>query len=350
MTIGIGILGFAHGHVDMYCQAWREQPQLGVQVVAGWDADQGRLAKAVATHGCRPASSPAELLADPAVAAVVVASETSQHADLVELAAQAGRPIILQKPLCLTLAEADRIVQAVDQHGVPFTLAWQMRVDPENLRLRQLVAEGAVGRVLTVRRRHCLATQQWAGFADSWHVQPHLNRNMWADDAAHPTDFLYWLLGRPETVAAELTTLVNPRIPEDNGVAIFRYADGRLGEVSCSFTAIAGENTTEIVGDAGVIIQNYGDGPSTSLPRPAGASSLKWCHQGDTTWREEEIGRPHGQRIRGLAAPLAAFLQGAPALAGAREGRDVLRMILASLLAAREGRRVSLDAPELTSL
>ena len=64
-----------------------------------------------------------------------------------------------------------------------------------------------------------------------WHFNPELNRDIWADDAAHPIDFLQWLLGVPETVTAEVSSLLNPLAPNDNGIAIYRYADGMLAEV-----------------------------------------------------------------------------------------------------------------------
>ena len=77
---------------------------------------------------------PSQLLADPGIEAVVVAAETSLHASLV-VAAAAGKKIVLQKPMALTLAEGERIVSAVERAGVPFTLAWQMRVDPQNVQM-----------------------------------------------------------------------------------------------------------------------------------------------------------------------------------------------------------------------
>ena len=113
-TVRIGILGFAHGHVNMYCERWRkEEAQFGLQLVAGWDHDAARLSGACERYGLVAAESPAALLARPDIDAVVIAAETSMHADLVEQAAAAGKAIVVQKPLALTLAEADRIVAAV---------------------------------------------------------------------------------------------------------------------------------------------------------------------------------------------------------------------------------------------
>jgi len=341
----VGILGFAHGHVGMYCARWRQQPELDVEVVAGWDHDADRATASCAGLACESSPSPEALLGRSDVDAVVVAAETSMHADLVELAAAAGKAVVLQKPLALTMEQADRIVDAVSRADVPFTLAWQMRVDPHNVQAKSLLESGQFGRVFQVRRRHCLATQQMKDFDKMWHVKPELNRDIFADDAAHPIDFLYWLLGMPVSVCAEMGTLLNPAIPNDNAIVLFRYADGSFGEASCSFVAVAGENTLEIVCEHGVIIGNYGDGPSSGIPRPPGAIQLKWYLAKDGAWTISDLPEvPHqGERIAGLAGPIAEFLHGKrPPIATAEEGRDVLRLVLACYDSADNGRRVRL--------
>lgn len=343
--ISLGILGFAHGHVGMYCATWRARPELGGRVAAGWDHDAGRASQVCADLGIASEPSAESLLGRNDIDGVVIGAETSMHADLVAMAASAGKAIVLQKPISLTIEEADRIVEAVDRARVPFTMAWQMRVDPHNLQVKSLLQSGKFGKVFMIRRRHCLGTQFMKDFDKSWHVKPELNRDIFADDAAHPIDFLYWLLGMPVSVTAEMGTLLNPAIVNDNAVAVFRYADGAFGEVSCTFVAVAGENTLEVVCENGVIIGNYGDGPSTSVPRPPGAVQLKWYLRGDTAWTISDLPeiKSQGERICGLAGPIVEFLRGErPPIATAEEGRDVLRLVLACYRSAEQGRRVEL--------
>ena len=345
MSINVGILGFAHGHVNAYCTRWQEQPELDVRLLSGWDHDAARAADAGKAYGIEITSSVEELLQNREIAAVVIAAETSRHADLVEQAAAAGKAIVLQKPLALTMEEADRIVTAVERAGVPFTLAWQMRVDPHNRQIKSLLDTGQFGRVFMVRRRHCLSTQLWPNFDQSWHVQPALNRDIFADDAAHPIDFIYWMLGMPVSVTAELGSLLNPKIPNDNGIAIFRYSDGAFAEVSCSFVSVAGENATEVVCEKGSIIHNYGDAVTSGVPEPARGVQLKWFLQEAGNWTISDLPeiRNQGQRIAGLAEPLAAFLHGKrPPIATAEEGRDVLRLVLACYASSEQGQRIPL--------
>jgi predicted dehydrogenase len=341
--VQVGILGFAHGHVGMYCNRWGERPELGVRVVAGWDHDEARAVDACGRFGIERAASAEALAARGDLDAVVIGAETSMHADLVETACRAGKAVVLQKPIALTMDQADRIVEAVRAAAVPFTMAWQMRVDPQNVQMKSLLEGGRFGRVYMVRRRHCLSTHLWKGFAQSWHVQPELNRDIFADDASHAVDFIYWLLGMPVSVTAELGTLHDEAVPNDNAIAVFRFADGAFGEVSSTFVAPAGENTVEIVCERGVIIGNYGDAPSSSVPRPPGGIQLKWYLQEEGRWTVSDLPdiKAQGDRIAGLAGPLAEFLHGRRRpIATAGEGRDVLRLILACYESAEQGRRI----------
>jgi predicted dehydrogenase len=343
---GIGIVGCAHGHVGMYCAEWRKHPEQDVSVVAAWDHNAQRLAAFGGAHGARTYEQLDELLAAPDVQAVVIGAETSLHADVVEKAAAAGKTIVLQKPIALTLPEADRIVRAVQRHGVPFTLAWQMRADPQNIKIKELVESGLLGKIIMVRRRHGLGVHTWPNYRDLWHINPKLNRDIWADDASHPIDFLHWLLGVPDTVTAEMETLLDPAMPMDNGIAVFRYANGPLAEVCCSFTCTAAENTTEVIGEKGSIVQNYGDVPSCNVPRPDGACGLKWYTTESKQWTCSDIASPatHAARIISLSAHLAEFLHGKrPPIATADEGRTSLRMVLACYVSTRQGRRVRMD-------
>jgi predicted dehydrogenase len=340
--MNIGILGFAHGHVDAYCQRWATEPELGIHLAAGWDHDGERLKAAAGRYALRTCETQDELLAQD-VDAVIIASETLYHADLVVKAAEAGKAIVVQKPLALTLEEADRIVDAISRTGVPFSMAWQMRVDPQNLEMKSLIDSGSLGRIYQVRRRHCLNFCRDPAQATSWHLAPKYNRDIFADDAAHAMDFIYWCFGMPRSVSAELGSLGHPGMTNDHAIAVFRYADGMMAEVSNSFSSLAGENTTEITAEKGSLVQNYGDAVSAGSPRDESAVCLKWMLEGDADWTcSADPGvESQGDRITALALPISEFLHGNREPIGtAEEGRDVLRMLLACYESNEKGQRV----------
>lgn len=341
--VRVGIIGFAHGHVFSYGGEWIAHPEYGVEIAGGWDHDAARAKESCEKLNTRVFDSLEELLASD-ISAVVISSETGYHAQYVELAAAAKKDIILYKPMALRMSEADRIVDAVNKNGVKFTMGWQSRTDPQNIKMREIVQNETLGKVCHYRRRHGLATHTWANFENSWHVAPEHNRDIFADDSAHPIDMMQWMFGMPETVSCEMTTMVNPKIVNDNGVALFKYENGMIAEITCSFTTCASEITTEIYCTGGSVQQYYGDAVSTNLPRPEGQPGLKWFAAGDKDWTFSDIASPpaHGERLKAQALPFAQYLNGqGPAICTAEEGRNTLRLVLACFLSAREGTRVS---------
>lgn len=349
MSKKVAILGFAHGHVMSYGGKWVENPEMGVEVVAGWDHDAERLAKCAEKFpGMKQCATVEEAMegAD----AVVISSETSLHVDLTEKAAAAGKAIICYKPMALTMEQADRMVAAVEKYQVPFTVAFQMRMDPQNIRIRELIQSEEIGATYLYRRRHGLSTHMWNGFDKTWHNNPEYNRDILADDSSHPVDMMNWIFGVPETVSAEISTMHNPAVPNDTAVLLFKYANGMIAEITCPFACTASEITTEVYGATGAIQQYYGDGVSTGLPRPEGQPGLKYFKAGDKEWTDSGIPSPkaHGERLAGEAQPLADFLNGKrDSICTVYEGRDDLRMVLACYLSAREGCRVRIDDPRV---
>ncbi len=339
--VKVGVLGFAHGHVMAYGRNWLEHPELGVKIVGGWDRDSARCADACEKLSATPYPTHEALLASD-IEAVVVSCETKFHPDLVELAAAAGKDIILYKPMALTMKDADRIVEAVKKSGVRFTMGWQMRCDPQNIKIKELIDSGKLGKLTMYRRRHALATQDMGNFESLWHADPALNRDIFADDSSHPIDMMNWVFGMPETVSCEMSSMINPKVPNDTGIALFKYADGMIADISCQFTTVAAEIGTEVYGDKGSIQQYFDDGPSTKLPHE-GVPGLKWYIKPDENWTLSDIPSPksHGERIYHQGVQLAEFLRGGAPVCTAEEGRDSLRLVLACYVSARTGTRVS---------
>lgn len=349
MSTKIAILGFAHGHVNTYTDQWVKRPELGVTIIAGWDHDKERLAKvAEKIPGMKQCETVEEAMEGADAVGIFV--ETNMHADMVEKAAAAGKTIICYKPMALRMEEADRIVAAVEKYNVRFSMGFQMRADPQNNKIRELIQSGELGPVYLYRRRHGLSIHTWDKFYETWHCSPVYNRDIMADDSSHPIDMMNWIFGMPETVSAEVSTMSDPRNRNDTAVMLFKYANGMIAEITCPFACSASEITTEVYCETGAIIQSYGDGVSTFLERPADQPGLKYYKRGDKAWTDSGIPSPatHGQRLVDLAEPMADFLNGKRGpICSVYEGRDDLRLVLASYLSVREGCRVRVDDPRV---
>jgi predicted dehydrogenase len=284
---------------------------------------------------------------DPRVDAVIITSETNRHAEHVELAADAGKAISLQKPMATTLADCDRIIAAVRRSGVKFSMAYQMRHDPVNRKMKELVDACAIGRIAVVRRRHSLNVLLNPAFVygpTRWHFDPVANVGMFFDDASHPADWLHWMLGKPVSVMAEIDRVVTDVAPDDNGIAVYRFAGGEMGEILNSSTTVAAVCTTEIYGTEGTIQQDYGDAPSTAAPRLQGAVPLRMIRTGETAWTEFDLSVPssQAQRIMAVPRPFVDYVRGlTEETVSAEEGRVAVEMVLGAYQSAREGRRVT---------
>ncbi len=345
--VRLGVISFAHGHVNAYIEALRELED--AEVVAAWDDDRVRGETQCARHGLELVPDLDALLGREDIDAVFVTSPTNRHAEHAVAAARAGKAVLLQKPMALTLEDCDRIIRAVRESGVRFSMCYQMRADPVNRKMKELVDQGAVGNVAVVRRRHAIGALLNPDFArpGNWHIDPVQNMGMFMDDASHAADWFYWMLGRPRSVIAEIDNVVTSVAPDDNGVAVFRFSRGEMGVLLNSSTMLAAEATTEVYGDRGVIVQNYGDAPSSALPRPEGAVALKLYRAGADDWERFDFlaDTPHGARIRAVPRSLVDYLKGdGPPLATTEDGRVCVEMILGAYQSAREGRRITFDA------
>ena len=349
--LGIGILSFAHGHVNAYANQIRQFDD--AELIACWDHDLERGEKNARDFNIPFIPQLNALLARSDIDCVIVASETNRHTELCIAAMESGTSVLLQKPMALTLKECDRIIETQRKTGVWFSLAYQMRCDPQNIAMKKLIEEGAIGKVGTVRRRHfipVLFSKDFIEGPSKWHISAEANKGMFFDDAIHPFDWLFWTLGRkPVTVFAEIDNVLTNVAPDDTGIAVFRFEDGCFADVLNSSVTYAGENTTEIYGDRGVIIQNHGDAPSCGVkpPHPIG---LK-LYQSDIAglgWQILDIPIPanHGERIAGVARPFIDALKAGIPMCSAEEGRVGVEMSLACYRSSESGRRVSFPFEE----
>ena len=344
--VRIGVLSHAHGHSNAYCRTMQSFDD--VELVACWDDNERRGRAAAAAFGMEYRADSEAITADPKIDAVIVTTETNRHARFVERAAEAGKAILCQKPLATTLADCDRIIEAVRGSGVKFSVAFQMRLDPVNRKIKELVDANAVGQIAVVRRRHCIGVLNNEAFVTGptrWHIDPEANVGMFFDDAIHAADWFYWTFGAAKRVMAEIDNVVTKLAPDDNGVALFRFESGAIGTLFNGSTTVAGVNTTEIYGAEGTIIQDFGDGPSTAVPRPAGVAPLRMIRQGDSDWQEFHLPIPASQaeRISAVPRPFIDYVRGlSDERVSAEEGRKSVEMILGAYRSAREGRRISL--------
>ncbi|WP_277208067.1 Gfo/Idh/MocA family protein [Isoptericola croceus] len=150
---------------------------------------------AAAVGGERPVYGPDDLekaIAEQQVDRVVVTSIDNTHADLVSRALRAGADVVVEKPIAATAAEARQITDAVAETGRDLTMTFNYRYSPRNSALREVIASGEIGQVLSVHFDWALDTVHGADYFRRWHREKVNNGGLLVHKSSHHFDLVNW--------------------------------------------------------------------------------------------------------------------------------------------------------------
>jgi predicted dehydrogenase len=316
---------------------------LGVYDTSADRAKGERIAR-IAGEGCVIEDSLEALLARPEIDVVCICTPSGAHRDPAVSAARAGKHVVVEKPLEITLARCDAIIQACDASGVRLCTIFPSRFSRANQHLKEAIESGRFGR-LTLGDTYVKwwRSQEYydsGGWRGTWELD---GGGALMNQAIHNVDLLLWLMGEVESVAAFTATLAHERIEvEDTAVAALRFQNGALGVIEAATTAYPGLlKRIEIHGDRGSARVEQDD-------------ITLWSFQHGEPWDAEILsaiqGRslgnsgasdPRGISHEGHREQLADFLQaidqGRMPRVDGREGRRAVELIRAIYQSARRG-------------
>lgn len=186
---------------------------------------------------------------------VVVLTESGLHAEHVVALAPHKKHIMVEKPMALTLADADRMIAACDQAGIHLFVVKQNRFNVPIMKLREMVESGRFGKLVlgTVRVRWC-RTQAYYD-QDDWRGTWAMDGGVLTNQASHHIDMLEWMMGEVESVyALSATALVNIEV-EDTAVVSLRFRNGALGVIEATTATRPKdlEGSISILGEKGTV-------------------------------------------------------------------------------------------------
>ncbi len=326
--IGSGRMGSFHGDTLA-----RRLP--GVVLAAVVDPAPGAADRwAAAGPGApRSFSDPGEVFADPDVDAVVVAAPARFHADLVVAAAAAGKAVFCEKPMALSLADADRAIGAARAAGVVLQVGFNRRFAPDWAAARALVDDGRLGTPRLLRS----VTRDPGGF-DPSRVAPN---SIFLETLIHDFDALRFL--NPGASAVEVYATANALVEPDwkgrglldTAVVLVRFDNGAVGTADACFEAVYGYDVRgEVFGSGGMA--TMGDGRRTGM---VFSSALGQSAQ--TVRSDQELFS--AAYIAELAAFVDAVRSGAAAPVDGQDARAALQIALAAAESVRSGRPVLIE-------
>ena len=341
--IGFAIVGTG-AIADFHAAAIRGNA--GARLVAAFSRDAARCAEFAKRHECRAAASLDEIVRDAAVRAVCITTPSGAHAEAAVPLLEAGKAVLCEKPLEISLEAVDRIIAAEKRGRGVLAGVFQMRLGRGARVLKAAIDAGRFGR-LTL----CSAYVKW------WREHSYYTSSPWKgtlrldgggalmNQGIHAVDLLQWLAGLPEEVSAFSGTLAHPGIEaEDTVAASLRFPGGALGAIEAATSAypgsdlrieISGERGTAVLVNDRLVRWEFAEQSpeDAAVLADGGASAI---HGGAS----DPMAMTHeGHRL--LVADLVEALRDgrAPMIPGA-EARRAVSLVLAIYEAARSGARV----------
>ena len=199
-----------------------------------------------------------ELINDPDVNAIYVATPPSSHATFAIMAMRAGKPVYVEKPLAANYEDCARINRVSEETGVPCFVAYYRRYLPYFLRVKSIINDGIIGNITNVQIRFSVPPRDCDYNRDSlpWRLQPEISGGGYFYDlAAHQLDLLQDIFGVIIRAHGYCTNRAHLYEPEDTVSACFRFENGLVGSGSWCFVGheSAKDDCIEVVGEKGMV-------------------------------------------------------------------------------------------------
>ncbi|WP_293856080.1 Gfo/Idh/MocA family oxidoreductase [uncultured Alsobacter sp.] len=254
-SIGVGLIGagsFGAQHAMALALAG------GFHLVGACRESPQGLEDFIARHGGRAYSGTADLLADPAVDAVVIATPHDRHEEAAVAAARAGKAILLEKPLAPTLEACDRIAAAAKAASVPLMIGHVQRFAAPLVAAKAALDAGRLG---AVRFGMSAMVKLWMeANRQPWHMRNASGGGMLMTAGIHALDRLLWLVGSPvHSVTAVAQAAFHDQESDDSALLLLRFASGAAATVaSIAYRDGAPFGGTELVCENGVMLIDPG--------------------------------------------------------------------------------------------
>jgi UDP-N-acetyl-2-amino-2-deoxyglucuronate dehydrogenase len=352
---GFGIVGCGM-IAEFHTRAINEIPN--ARVVAAWsrNAANGAKIERLADVGCKIFDDIDALLAHPGLDVVCICTPSGAHMEPAVRAAEAGKHVVVEKPLEITLPRCDAIIDACDKAGVRLCTIFPSRFTAANIRLKEAIALGRFGR-LTIGDTHVKwwRTQQYydsGGWRGTWQLD---GGGALMNQAIHNVDLLYWLMGEVDTITALTSTLAHERIEvEDTAVASVRFKNGALGVIEAATSAYPGLlKRIEIHGDRGSARVEQDDITLWDFQEKVPSDNEVYAAMAGQSGFKAGASDPRGITHIGHRDQLIDFLEATDderdATVDGREGRKSVEIIRAIYRSASSGQVVGLPLAELAS-
>ncbi len=319
---------FGAGRIGrMHARNLAAHPQ--VELAGIFDIDSAASAQAAQQTGSKAFDSVDDLLGDPAIDGVLIASATDTHCDLIERSARAGKAVLCEKPIHLDIERVDACANVVAETGGFVQIGFNRRFDPSHGAVRQAVADGEIGKL-----EQAVITSRDPAPPPLDYLR--VSGGLFRDMMIHDFDMARFLFGEePVEVAAMGGVLIDPRIGEigdiDAAMVVLRMASGGLCHINCSRRCAYGyDQRIEVFGQGGMLVSANPTATNVERFTDSGTAARDRLHH-------FFIERYAESYVREVDAFVSAVRSGTPASPSFADGRRALVVANAALESAASG-------------
>ncbi|MDB4802356.1 Gfo/Idh/MocA family oxidoreductase [bacterium] len=346
MEIGFGIVGT--GMIAQF-HAKALEAMTGAKLVACFDMVGERADAFGKENDCLAYSDLDEMLANDDVHVVTICTPSGAHRDPAVAAAKAGKHLLVEKPLEITLERCDDIINACKESDVKLGAILPSRFSQANMALKQAIEEGRFGKLTLgdtfVKWWRSQEYYDSGGWRGTWKLD---GGGAFMNQAIHNVDLLHWFMGDVENVVGMTSTIAHERIEvEDVGAATVKFKNGALGNLeatTCAYpgllkkTEIHGTTGSAIIEQDSILLWDFEE------KRPEDEQLLKECGPG--TGATGGAADPKAISFVGHQKQfedfVAAINEGREPMIDGFEGRKSVELILAIYQSSWEGKRIDL--------
>ena len=271
--IRVGIIGCGKIAQVRHLPEYAANPH--VELAGYYDLNTQRAQEMAAQYGGKVYDSYFDLLNDPSIDAVSICVENRSHAEITTYALYAGKHVLCEKPMAVTLAECESMVAAAEFNGKHLMVGHNMRFDPVHRRAKELLEAGVIGDIITFRTTIGNAGPEgWSPDRDAWFFdKDKAAMGALSDLGIHKLDLLQYLTGQTviETTAKVMTLNKHDDHGhfigvDDNALCILRMNGGAVGTLAASWTVYGKEcNSTCLYGTKGIMLIYNNNNPAAPI-------------------------------------------------------------------------------------
>lgn len=316
------------------------------EIVAFYDKNEARAQAMAEQYGAKCCASVEELLAlDIDVVSVCVANV--MHAEITIQALNAGKHVLCEKPMAVTLEQCEAMVEAAERNGKILMIGHNQRFARAHQEARRLIASGAIGRVLSFETKFGHGgPEHWTGTRNTWFFdRKQAVFGAMADLGIHKTDLIHYLIGEPITSVRAILTTLDKRDAQgnlvdvdDNAFCLYQTDSGATGIMHVSWTFYGNEKNSVVIYGTEGVIRCFDDDTYSLILERKDEVVVRYEMEQIIKNSDQTIGNRTNTGV--INEFVASILENREPLCSGRESLKAMRVIFAAAQSAETGETV----------